>query len=111
MSFHVKEAASDAAHQLATNPKAQGAISAGLTALGGYNFIEAATSVLSLVSLVIGICVGIYAIVNARKASQKADKELILLDLQLTAAVIKRTSDEKDINNASTKEASHETHR
>lgn len=94
MSLHVKEAASDAAHQFATNPKAQGAISAGLTALGGYSFIEAATSLLSLVSLVVGICVGIYAIVNARKASQKADKELILLDMQLMAEAI-RQADKK----------------
>lgn len=94
MSLHVKEAASDAAHQFATNPKAQGAISAGLTALGGYSFIEAATSLLSLLSLVVGICVGIYAIVNARKASQKADKELILLDMQLMAEAI-RQADKK----------------
>lgn len=94
MSLHVKEAASDAAHQFATNPKAQGAISAGLTALGGYSFIEAATSLLSLISLVVGICVGIYAIVNARKASQKADKELILLDMQLMAEAI-RQADKK----------------
>lgn len=94
MNLHAKETASEAVHQFASSPKAQGAISAGLTALGGYSFIEAATSLLSLVSLVVGICVGIYAIVNARKASQKADKELILLDMQLMAEAI-RQADKK----------------
>lgn len=89
MSLHAKETASDVVHQMMTNPKAQGTISAGLSVLGGYNLIEAATSILSLVSLVIGICVGIFAIVNARKASKKADKELILLEMQLMAAAIK----------------------
>lgn len=89
MSLHAKETASDVVHQVMTNTKAQGTISAGLSVLGGYNLIEAATSILSLVSLVIGICVGIFAIVNARKASKKADKELILLEMQLMAAAIK----------------------
>lgn len=93
MNSHAKETASDMAHQLMTNPKTQGAISAGLSALGGYNLIEAATSILSLVSLVIGICVGIFAIVNARKASKKADKELLLLDQQLMEAAVRRAQE------------------
>lgn len=96
MNLHAKDTASEAVHQFASSPKAQGAISAGLTALGGYSFIEAATSVLSLVSLIVGICVGVYAIINARKASKKADKELILLELQLTAEVIKRANSKND---------------
>lgn len=86
MNSHAKETASDMAHQVMTSPKTQGAISAGLSALGGYNLIEAATSILSLVSLVVGICVGIYALVNAHKASKKADIELYLLGLQKDAA-------------------------
>lgn len=82
MSLPVRELASDAAHQVAHNPKVQGAVSAGITALGTYNLIEATTSILSLVSMLVGICVGLYAISNARKTGKKLEIETYLLNMK-----------------------------
>lgn len=91
----VKHTASEAVQQLVHSPKAQGAISAGLATLGGYNLVEAAQSILSIVSLVIGIIVGIFAIINARKASKKADMENLLLELEMMKKVSKAADEKK----------------
>lgn len=82
MNSHVKEVASDAATQIINNPKAQGAISAGLTIMGGYNLIEAATSILSILSIIVGICVGLYAIACSRRTLDKLNKEIAIADMR-----------------------------
>lgn len=94
MNASAKHAASEAVSNVINSPKAQGAISAGLSFLGSYNLIETAQSMLSIVSLVIGIIVGIFAIINARKASKKADMENLLLELEMMK-IVSKAADEK----------------
>lgn len=75
--------ASEAATQMISSPKVQGSIGTAVATLGGYNMVETAQSVLGLVSLIIGILVGLYALVNAHKASKRADAELQKINLEI----------------------------
>lgn len=81
MSLHAKEQASEIASHIANSPKLQGGISAATTFLGGMSIASAQTA-LGIVSVIVGILVGLYALVNAHKASKKADIEIYLLEQQ-----------------------------
>lgn len=85
MNSPVKEQASEMASHIVNSPKVQGSIGTVVAAMGGYSLIEAAQTILGLISLVVGIAVGLYALVNAHKASKKADIELYLLSIQRDA--------------------------